>query len=235
MHCLRTKQPIYEIDELRPLIAEGQERGILTVERIAASLEEAEVTKEQIAELHAYLLDQGIEIVTAEGKPVTASEPEARSAKDSPDARKPEIDLTVEPSLDSLRLYLRSIGKVQLLTADREVELARRIERGDLVAKQEMVEANLRLVVSIAKGYLGRGLSFLDLIQEGSLRPHPRGREVRLPPRVQVLDLRDVVDSPGRDPRDRGQGPDDPDPRAHGREAEQGRPRRASARAAARP
>src|ERR1700754_3057366 len=160
---------ITEIEELRPLITEGQERGILTVEQIAASLEEVEVTKEQIAELHAYLTEQGIEIVTADGKPVTNSEPEARSAKDSPDARKPEIDLTVEPSLDSLRLYLRSIGKVQLLTADREVELARRIERGDLVAKQEMVEANLRLVVSIAKGYLGRGLSFLDLIQEGSL------------------------------------------------------------------
>ncbi len=116
---LADEAPIHEIDELRPLIAEGQERGTLTVERIAASLEEAEVTKEQITELHAYLLDQGIEIVTAEGKPVTASEPEARSAKDSPDARKPEIDLTVEPSLDSLRLYLRSIGEVQLLTADR--------------------------------------------------------------------------------------------------------------------
>jgi len=167
---LADEAAINEIDELRPLIAEGQERGILTVEQIAASLEEVEVTKEQIAELHAYLLDQGIEIVTADGKPVTNSEPEARREKDAPEgARKPEIDLTVEPSLDSLRLYLRSIGKVQLLTADREVELARRIERGDLVAKQEMVEANLRLVVSIAKGYLGRGLSFLDLIQEGSL------------------------------------------------------------------
>jgi RNA polymerase primary sigma factor len=76
---------------------------------------------------------------------------------------------TLEPSLDSLRLYLRSISKVQLLTAEREVEFAKRIERGDMIAKQEMVEANLRLVVSIAKGYLGRGLSFLDLIQEGSL------------------------------------------------------------------
>ena len=71
--------------------------------------------------------------------------------------------------VDPLRPYLRSISRLPLLTADREVELARRIERGDLVAKQEMVEANLRLVVSIAKGYLGRGLSFLDLIQEGSL------------------------------------------------------------------
>ena len=81
----------------------------------------------------------------------------------------PKLDLTVEPSLDSLRLYLREIGKVPLLTADQEVSLAKRIERGDMSAKQHMIEANLRLVVSIAKGYLGRGLSFLDLIQEGSL------------------------------------------------------------------
>jgi len=82
---------------------------------------------------------------------------------------KAEVDLTVEPSLDSLRLYLRSIGRVPLLTAEEEVCLAKRIERGDVAAKQHMVEANLRLVVSIAKGYLGRGMNFLDLIQEGSL------------------------------------------------------------------
>jgi RNA polymerase primary sigma factor len=83
--------------------------------------------------------------------------------------RRPEVDLTVEPSLDSLRLYLRSIGRVPLLSADEEVALAKRIERGDIAAKQHMVEANLRLVVSIAKGYVGRGLTLLDLIQEGSL------------------------------------------------------------------
>jgi RNA polymerase primary sigma factor len=165
--------PITEIDELKPLIAEGQERGFLTIEQIAASLEEVEVTKEQVAELHAYLEGEGIDIVNADGKPAVSEggrfEPAGGRAKDADGPRKPEIDLTVEPSLDSLRLYLRSIGRVQLLTADREVALAQRIERGDLVAKQEMVEANLRLVVSIAKGYLGRGLSFLDLIQEGSL------------------------------------------------------------------
>jgi RNA polymerase primary sigma factor len=80
-----------------------------------------------------------------------------------------EAGLTVDPSLDSLRLYLRSIGRVPLLTAEEEVLLAKRIERGDISAKQHMVEANLRLVVSIAKGYVGRGLTFLDLIQEGSL------------------------------------------------------------------
>ena len=83
--------------------------------------------------------------------------------------RKAEVDLSVEPSLDSLRLYLRSIGRVPLLTAEEEVCLAKRIERGDVSAKQHMIEANLRLVVSIAKGYLGRGMNFLDLIQEGSL------------------------------------------------------------------
>ena len=83
--------------------------------------------------------------------------------------KRPELDLTVEPSLDSLRLYLRSIGRVPLLNAEEEVSLAKRIERGDTSAKQHMVEANLRLVVSIAKGYVGRGLTLLDLIQEGSL------------------------------------------------------------------
>ena len=82
---------------------------------------------------------------------------------------KAELDLTVEPSIDSLRLYLRSIGRVPLLSAEEEVALAKRIERGDVAAKQQMIEANLRLVVSIAKGYLGRGMNFLDLIQEGSL------------------------------------------------------------------
>ncbi len=82
---------------------------------------------------------------------------------------KSEIDLSSEPSIDSLRLYLRSIGRVPLLSAEDEVCLAKRIERGDVAAKQHMIEANLRLVVSIAKGYMGRGMNFLDLIQEGSL------------------------------------------------------------------
>jgi len=83
--------------------------------------------------------------------------------------RRAEVDMSVEPNLDSLRLYLRSIGRVPLLAAEEEVALAKRIERGDVSAKQHMIEANLRLVVSISKGYLGRGLNFLDLIQEGSL------------------------------------------------------------------
>jgi RNA polymerase primary sigma factor len=103
-------------------------------------------------------------------------EEQARRDDVLPDLRAPgeglksgALDPATEPSLDSLRLYLRSIGRVPLLTAEQEVALARRIERGDIAAKEHMVEANLRLVVSIAKSYVGRGLTFLDLIQEGSL------------------------------------------------------------------
>jgi len=155
-----------ESDELRRLIGEGTERGYLTFEEIARTLEEVEVTKEQVGELHAHLTEQGVDVIAADG--VTAYK-ESRETPDAGQRRKQELDLTVEPSLDSLRLYLRSIGRVDLLTAAEEVSLAKRIERGDVLAKRHMVEANLRLVVSIAKSYLGRGLSFLDLIQEGSL------------------------------------------------------------------
>ncbi len=157
---------VQDSEELRALVAQGQERGFLTFEEIAGTLEEVEVTKEQVQGLHAHLIEQGIDVIGEDG--VTAY----REAKGEPVAGQPKaaaLDLTVEPSLDSLRLYLRSIGRVELLTAEQEVELAQRIERGDMVAKRDMVEANLRLVVSIAKGYLGRGLGFLDLIQEGSL------------------------------------------------------------------
>ena len=172
---LGDEAPIVELEEFRNLIAEGHERGILTFAQIAACLEEVEVTKEQVQELHAHLEEHGIEVVEADGRLARSEgssiEASAVTAGDSLDTgrKKVELDLTVEPSLDSLRLYLRSIGRVSLLTAEQEVMLARRIERGDMRAKQQMIEANLRLVVSIAKSYLGRGLTFLDLIQEGSM------------------------------------------------------------------
>jgi RNA polymerase primary sigma factor len=92
----------------------------------------------------------------------------AASRQDAP-ADPGAEESAVEAGMDSLDLYLRSIGRVPLLSAEEEVCLAKRIERGDVAAKQHMVEANLRLVVSIAKGYVGRGLTLLDLIQEGSL------------------------------------------------------------------
>jgi RNA polymerase primary sigma factor len=159
--------PFLEIEELRALALGGRERGFLTFEEIATCLEEVEVTKEQVRDLHLYLLDTGVEIVSSDGRPAGLGDAQGAYSRNGP--KKPEIDLTIEPSLDSLRLYLRSIGRVNLLTGGQEVTLAKRIERGDIGAKQQMIEANLRLVVSIAKGYLGRGLSFLDLIQEGSL------------------------------------------------------------------
>jgi len=138
------------------LISASREPGYVTVDQVATALEEVELGAEGIRELHAQLSDAGIEVIGDNGAGPS-------------DAVATTPDLTVEPGVDSLRLYLHSIGRVSLLTADGEVELAKRIERGDIDAKRQMVEANLRLVVSIAKGYVGRGLSFLDLIQEGSL------------------------------------------------------------------
>jgi RNA polymerase primary sigma factor len=164
----RSETAVLEVEELRNLVSEGRERGYLTYEEIAACLEEADVTKEQVQDLHAHLLEAGVDVVTQEER-TAVQDSQTEQDGVAPAAKKPEIDLTVEPSLDSLRLYLRSIGRVDLLTAEQEVQLAKRLERGDMAAKRQMVEANLRLVVSIAKGYLGRGLSFLDLIQEGSL------------------------------------------------------------------
>ncbi len=152
-------------EDLRALIVQGRERGYLTFEEITGTLEEVEVTKEQVQDLHTYLIEHGVDVIAADG---VSAYKEGKGEKGAA-SKKPELDLTVEPSLDSLRLYLRSIGRVELLTAPQEIALAKRIEKGDMGAKRHMVEANLRLVVSIAKGYLGRGLSFLDLIQEGSL------------------------------------------------------------------
>ena len=154
-----------DIEELQKLVTEGLEKGFLSYDEIVNGLEEVDLTKEQVEDFYTYLIDHGIELV--EGVEHKAPPHEAPALAE--EEKVPKLDLTVEPSLDSLRLYLREIGKVPLLTADQEVYLAKRIERGDMIAKTQMIEANLRLVVSIAKGYLGRGLSFLDLIQEGSL------------------------------------------------------------------
>jgi RNA polymerase primary sigma factor len=166
--------PFQESDELRDFVNEAQDRGYLTQEEMTSFLEELDLSDEQLKDFHAQLSDRGIEVVLDGEGPANGSEPSdngkgERVVPSVEAVKKPELDLTVEPSLDSLRLYLRSIGKVELLTAPEEVVLAKRIERGDMRAKEQMVKANLRLVVSIAKGYLGRGLTFLDLIQEGSL------------------------------------------------------------------
>ena len=153
--------------ELRRLVAEGVEKGFLTFDEIAAALEDVELTREQSDDFYAHLVERSIELVEGERHKDPPHEQPALAEDETKAA--PKLDLSVELSLDSLRLYLRQIGKVPLLTGDQEVCLAKRVERGDLAAKTQMIEANLRLVVSIAKPHVGRGLSFLDLIQEGSL------------------------------------------------------------------
>ncbi len=140
---------------MKTLLRDGREKGALSYDDIILAFEDHDVSPAQLEQFLNDLTERGIEILEVDAP---GPEPEARN-----------IDLSIDPSLDSLRMYLREIGRVPLLTAGQEISLAKRIERGDPHAKDEMIEANLRLVVSIAKGYLGRGLSFLDLIQEGSL------------------------------------------------------------------
>ena len=149
---------VLETDEARALLEAAQAAGRISAEEIALSLDELDLEPAQLEDVYRALEELQIEIV--DGEP---AEPEA---KEEP-AR---LDETArEVSTDALQLFLKDIGKVELLTAAEEVELAKRIERGDHRAKQEMVEANLRLVVSIAKRYRNQGLPFLDLIQEGTI------------------------------------------------------------------
>ena len=129
----------------------------------------------------------------ARGVEVVASDDETRRRR----ARAPICRPTSSRPADSITLFMNEIGKHELLTAAEEVELAKRIERGDKAAKERMINSNLRLVVSIAKRYRGHGVPFGDLIQEGVHRPEPRGREVRLAEGIQVLDVRDLVDPAG--------------------------------------
>jgi RNA polymerase primary sigma factor len=153
--------------ELPRLVADGLEKGFLTYDEIAAALEDVELTREQTEALYTYLAERSIDLLEGEQH---KQRPDGQPALVEDEAKAPpKLDLSVEPSLDSLQLYLREIGRVPLLTADQEVYLAKRVERGDRAAKTQMIEANLRLVIAIAKPHLGRGLSFLDLIQEGSL------------------------------------------------------------------
>jgi RNA polymerase primary sigma factor len=142
---------VLDTDEARGLIESGRENGTLTAEDIALAFDDLELDTGQLDEFYAALEEQQIEVVSA-------------ADDDTPE----ELDV-VAASTDSLQLFLKDIGKVELLTAAQEVELAKRIERGDHGAKQEMIEANLRLVVSIAKRYRNQGLPFLDLIQEGTI------------------------------------------------------------------
>ncbi len=145
-------------EEARSLLEAAQAAGRVSAEEIALSLDELDLEPAQVEDVYRALEELQVEIV--DGDAATAPDPKEEARLD---------ETAREVSTDALQLFLKDIGKVELLTAAEEVEIAKRIERGDHRAKQEMVEANLRLVVSIAKRYRNQGLPFLDLIQEGTI------------------------------------------------------------------
>jgi RNA polymerase primary sigma factor len=146
-------EDVLATEEAQRLLESGYRTGSLDAEEVATALDELDLEPAQMDEFYAALEEARITVVTA-----ADDEPE-------PDAAEADVEITT----DALQLFLKDIGRVPLLTAAQEVELAKRIERGDHDAKQAMVEANLRLVVSIAKRYRNQGLPFLDLIQEGTI------------------------------------------------------------------
>ncbi|BAS28309.1 RNA polymerase sigma factor RpoD [Limnochorda pilosa] len=159
---------ILQLESVQALIKRGKEAGSLNYEEIMDALQHVDLAPEQIDEIYERFAEQGIRVVPDAPEDEEAAQPEEDGAPDSPE----NIDLSVPEGVgldDPVRMYLKEIGRVPLLTAEEEIELAKRIEKGDELAKRKLAEANLRLVVSIAKRYVGRGMPFLDLIQEGNL------------------------------------------------------------------
>lgn len=158
------KVAIELMPEVQQLLKRGKSKGNLNNHDFEEILDKADLDPEEIDSIYLYLQKEGIEIA------FTDLELEALEAAELEEENQKELELADSVSVnDPVRLYLKEIGKVPLLTGDEEMALARRMEEGDDSAKKELAEANLRLVVSIAKRYVGRGMSFLDLIQEGNL------------------------------------------------------------------
>jgi RNA polymerase primary sigma factor len=161
---------LQELEEVKGLVTKGQQIGVLTFGDVASAVSEVDLDESDVEDLYGHIERQGIELVE-DVDPAQKASPDAEPSDGKRGRRrqKQALDLKPDMTTDSLQLFLKDIGKVRLLTAQEEVDLAKRIERGDLDAKQKMVESNLRLVVSIAKNYRNQGLPFLDLIQEGTL------------------------------------------------------------------
>jgi len=162
-----------KMNGVKELIQKGKKRGVLTYTEIMSTLQGVEMTPEQIDEVYEHLSSMGIDVVPDSIEDIAES-PDEQILEEVPadGETEVEIDLTVPEGVgidDPVRMYLKEIGRVPLLSAEEEVELARCMEQGDEEAKRRLAEANLRLVVSIAKRYVGRGMLFLDLIQEGNL------------------------------------------------------------------
>jgi len=148
---------------LKKLIAAGKKSGFITQEDILKSFPDAENNIEQLDELYSRFIDEGIDVLdTYAAEEDTAV---ALEDKDIEIIAALDKDITTDP----VRMYLREIGKIKLLTREEEVDLAQRVEKSELAARQKLIRSNLRLVVSIAKKYIGRGLTLLDLIQEGNV------------------------------------------------------------------
>jgi RNA polymerase primary sigma factor len=160
------------IDQVKQeLIEAGKKRGILTYNEIMDKLSVFDQDPDQIDEFFEYLAEQGIEVMNESDDLVDEDDDDVHPHVED-DEDFDLDDLSVPPGVkinDPVRMYLKEIGRVPLLTAEEEIELAKRIEQGDEEAKRRLAEANLRLVVSIAKRYVGRGMLFLDLIQEGNM------------------------------------------------------------------
>ncbi len=159
------KEEQSRIDAVKALIERGKQKGSLSYQEIMDTLQGFDMTPEQIDSIYEHFGAIGIEI-----NPDGAGKTDSKNGEAVEDDT--EIDLSVPEGVaidDPVRMYLKEIGRIPLLTAEEEVELAKRIEQGDEEAKRRLAEANLRLVVSIAKRYVGRGMLFLDLIQEGNL------------------------------------------------------------------
>jgi RNA polymerase primary sigma factor len=164
---LSKEKTLPNIEGIKELINKGKRKGIISYREIMDSLEQIELTAEQIDEVYETLANNGIEILPDTSEEI-ADDPEMFHPEDE----EVEIDLSIPEGIaldDPVRMYLKEIGRVPLLSADDEIELAQRVELGEETAKRRLAEANLRLVVSIAKRYVGRGMLFLDLIQEGNL------------------------------------------------------------------
>lgn len=166
---LDTEQKLDQVKD--QLIEQGKKRSSLTYKEIMEKLSPFDQDPEQIDEFFEQLDDFGIEVLNEndEENPLAAGGEEQEREQDDFNF---DDDLALPPGIkinDPVRMYLKEIGRVPLLSADDEVELAQRIENGDEEAKRRLAEANLRLVVSIAKRYVGRGMLFLDLIQEGNM------------------------------------------------------------------
>ena len=155
-------------EAVRDLVKKGREHSFVTHQELMKAIPNAEDDIMLLDEVMGLFMDLGIEIIDAKDKMLISREKEEGEPVKAPEPEKKTVELR-EIANDSIRLYLCEIGKISLLSAKEEIDLARRIKKGDQSAKSKLAESNLRLVVSIAKKYIGRGLSFLDLIQEGNI------------------------------------------------------------------